>query len=124
MKKALHIKTDGTVIELDLSKDSLEKLQEAVGGLVQAIDILHDLTMWCNEEGKLIGLPFNPYGQDFWVSAYGDTDWIVGDIVLTGGCDHYGRTLGLSDEATALITVAMNRLRKMRGQTTNQTKGA
>ena len=97
MKKAIQIKTDGTITELDLSTDSLSTLQEAVGGLVQAIDITEDMTMWCNEEGKMISLPHNPYGQAIWVSTYGHTDYIVGDIVLTGGTDNEGETLGLTN---------------------------
>ena len=98
MKIALQIKTDGTLAELDLSQNSLETLQQAVEGLVQAIDIAEDLTMWCNEEGKMIGLPHNPFGQAFWEKMYGRTDYIVGDIVLTGGADNEGETIGLTDE--------------------------
>ena len=29
---------------------------------------------------------------------YGRTDYIVGDIVLTGGADNEGETIGLTDE--------------------------
>lgn len=103
-KKALQVKTTGEVVELDISADSLEYLQTAVGGWVQAIDIATDMTMWCNEEGKLIGLPHNPYAQFMWDKAFGaHTDYIVGDIVLTGGTDEEGATLGLSDEQTVIV---------------------
>lgn len=103
MKKALVITTLGEVKILDLSDKSLEKLQGAVGGYVQAIDLSDGVTMWCNEEGKMIGLPHNPFGQGFWeiafpVSEFGKTDYIVGDIVLTGGTDNEGDTLGLTSE--------------------------
>ncbi len=104
MKKALAITTQGEVSTLDLSDSALEKLQGAVGGYVQAIDLCIDptISMWCNEEGKMVGLPHNPFGQAFWemafpVSEYGKTDYIVGDIVITGGVDSEGETLGLSD---------------------------
>lgn len=103
-KKALQVKTTGEVVELDITADSLEYLQTAVGGWVQAIDIATDMTMWCNEEGKLIGLPHNPYAQFMWDKAFGaHTDYIVGDIVLTGGTDEEGATLGLSDEQTVIV---------------------
>jgi hypothetical protein len=96
MKKAIQIKTDGTFTELDISENSLETLQQGVEGLVQAIDLAEDLTMWCNEEGKIMSLPHNPYGQALWTMTYGNTDYIVGDIVLTGGTDSEGETLGLT----------------------------
>lgn len=104
MKKAIQIKTDGTINVLDTTADSLETLQTAVGGWVQAIDLATDMTMWCNEEGKLVGLPHNPFAQYMWDTAFGaHTDYIVGDIVLTGGTDEEGYTLGLTDEQEQII---------------------
>lgn len=103
MKKALAITTLGEATIIDLNEGSLEKLQNAVGGYVQAIDLCEGVTMWCNEEGKMMSLPHNPFGQAFWetafpVSEFGRTDYIVGDIVLTGGADNEGDTLGLTSE--------------------------
>lgn len=105
MKTAIRITTQGEVTTLDLSaEDSLQVLQTAVGGWVQAIDLATDLTMWCNEEGKLNGLPHNPYAQHFWDTAFGaHTDYIVGDVVLTGGADEEGYTLGLTAEQEQII---------------------
>jgi hypothetical protein len=109
MKKALAITTLGEATIIDLNEGSLEKLQKAVGGYVQAIDLCEGVTMWCNEEGKMMSLPHNPFGQAFWetafpVSEFGRTDYIVGDIVITGGADNEGDTLGLtSDEIEALL---------------------
>lgn len=102
MKLAIRITTDGTIEELDLSGDnSLDVLQTAVGGWVQAIDLHDALTMWLNEEGKLERLPHNPYAQSEWDNRYGaNTDYMVGDVVFTGGTDEDGATLGL-DEDTA-----------------------
>ena len=54
--EALRITTTGEIYELE--DISLESLQEGVGGWVQAL-ALDGLTMWCNEEGKLIGLTHN-----------------------------------------------------------------
>jgi hypothetical protein len=95
-KQALVITTAGTheVIE-DIS---LKTLQAKVGGWVQAIDLDKDVTLWANEEGKLEGLPVNPFATALWELAFGvGTDIIVGDIVLTGGTDEEGETLGLQD---------------------------
>lgn len=112
MKKALAITTLGETSIIDLADGSLEKLQNAVGGYVQAVDISEGVTMWCNEEGKLISLPHNPFGQAFWeiafpISEFGRTDYIVGNIVITGGVDDEGDTLGLTSEEieTLLETV-------------------
>jgi len=100
-KLAIQVKTTGEVTELDLTADSLSTLQTAVGGWVQAIDLSDTLSMWCNEEGKLISLPHNPYAQAMWDEVFGEqTDYLVGDVVFTGGTDDEGMTLGL-DEVTA-----------------------
>ena len=98
MTKALRITTAGAIQELDLSRDSLTVLQNGVGGWVQAVDLTTTMTLWCNEEGKLEGLPHNPYAQRLWDTAFGaDTDYIVGDVVLTGAPDDEGYTTALSE---------------------------
>jgi hypothetical protein len=96
-KQALVITTAGTheVIE-DIS---LKTLQTKVGGWVQAIDLDPQVTLWANEEGKLVGLPINEFATALWESLFGiGTDIIVGDIVLTGGTDEEGETLGLGSD--------------------------
>lgn len=113
MKKALAITTLGEATTIDLNEGSLEKLQKAVGGYVQAVDLCEGVTMWCNEEGKMMSLPHNPFGQAFWetafpVSEFGRTDYIVGDIVLTGGADDEGDTLGLTTEEIELLLQTVN----------------
>ena len=96
MKTALRINTDFTTEILDLQEDSLEKLQGAVGGLVQAVDLHDNLTLWCNEEGKLInGMQQNVIGSVLYKKAFNVTDIIMGDIVFTGGTDDEGDNLGL-----------------------------
>ena len=86
------------MVAIDLEFNSLEKLQSAVGGWVQAIDLSDTMSMWCNEEGKMLKQPHNPYAQYFWDKVYGaHTDYIVGDIVLTGGTDSNGETQGLTE---------------------------
>ena len=58
--KALQITAAGEINELE--DITLESLQQGVGGLIQAIG-LDGLTLWCNDEGKMEGLPHNPYAQ-------------------------------------------------------------
>jgi len=95
MIAALRINTDFTTEVLDLEEDTLGKLQDAVGGWVQAIDLQENLTLWCNEEGKLAGLPTNVIGTHLWEKSFGMTDIIMGDIVFTGGTGDQGENLPL-----------------------------
>jgi hypothetical protein len=95
MKTALRINIDFTTEILDLEDDSLKKLQGAVGGWVQAVDLQDNLTLWCNEEGKLIGLTPNVIGTHMFEKSFGMTDVIMGDVVFTGGTDDEGDNLSL-----------------------------
>lgn len=100
--KALWITTAGELVELD--DTSLTALQEAVGGWVQAVGLKPDLTMWLNEEGKFMQLPHNLKGQAVWDAFFEEgSDYIVGNIVLTGGADEDGETLGLDDSAVSAL---------------------
>ena len=113
MKTALRINTDFTTEILDLETDSLTQLQEAVGGLVQAADLRDDLTLWCNEEGKLInGMLANVIGTHMWEKSFGMTDIIMGDIVFTGGTDDEGDNLALPTAWLVQLQELAAKLRK------------
>jgi len=113
MKTALRINTDFTTEVLDIETDSLKKLQEAVGGWVQAADLRDDLTLWCNEEGKLInGMLTNVIGTHLWEKSFGMTDVIMGDIVFTGGTDDDGDNLGLPTAWLVQLQELAGKLRK------------
>lgn len=100
--KALVLTAEGEVKELD--GISLQDLQSAVGGWVQAIDLAPDLTMWLNEEGKLVGLPHNLTAQKLWDKTFWvGSDFVVGDVVLTGGTDEEGRTLALATDTAQRV---------------------
>jgi hypothetical protein len=105
MAKALVVTTDGQFEVID--EISLKTLQAKVGGWVQAVDLTETLTLWANEEGKLVGLPVNGFATELWESRFGaGTDIIVGDIVLTGGTDDEGETLSLTDnQVEALVAL-------------------
>jgi hypothetical protein len=108
MKKALIVKPSGEyeVKEFD-DTNSLSTLQNAVGGLVQPIDILDGrATMWLNEEFLLLpGLEENImasaiYEQEFNLS----NQRLLGNAIFTGGTDENGFTLGLNEQMVDLIT--------------------
>jgi len=110
--KALQIRTDGEVIEL--ADIELETLQQAVGGLIQPVDLTSTWTLWCNEEGKVLGLPHNPYAQCLWDECFGhQSDYIVGDIVITGGTGIDGETLGISEREITALRGIVERVNKI-----------
>lgn len=39
--------------------NTLQAFQKAVGGYVETVTLFEDVTLICNEEGRLIGLPYN-----------------------------------------------------------------
>lgn len=39
--------------------NTLEALQKAVGGYIETVTVASDLVIICNEEGRLLGLPYN-----------------------------------------------------------------
>lgn len=55
--------------------NTLENFQRYVGGYIEAVGVATDLVIICNEEGRLMGLPYNctVCGYDF-----------AGDIVFAG----------------------------------------
>lgn len=99
--KALTVTTDGTVTENIFDNDTAyQTIRDGVGGYIEAVTIDFDITMWVHEEGKLLDLPHNKFAQQAWNRTHGEfSDYIVGDVVFTGGSDDEGYTLGLTPEA-------------------------
>ena len=96
MRTALVIPTAADPYKIDLSEGSLEKLQSAVGGYIQMVEI-GPYSMYLNEEGKMIGLPVNRLATALWESEYGaGTDIIVGNAVFCGPPDDEGEDTSLS----------------------------
>lgn len=95
MSKLITIKTDGSVTETDITAPpSLETLQEIVGGYIEAVPYFNSYggepcVAFCNEEGKLDGLPVNEVATAAWgevLAKHGGLfDLLVGDIVIVTG---------------------------------------
>lgn len=101
-QKAFKVKSEADfheyeIIEFD-EENSLEVLQEAVGGLIDLVKISDDLDLWVNDEGLLMGLPRNYFAMKVYTHAYHTQGLIVGDVIFTGGVDEEGNSLGLTDE--------------------------
>jgi hypothetical protein len=69
---------------------ALQDLQDMVGGYIEAVPLWErhldrPCVVWCNEEGKLDGLPGNERATAMWWEALGGgifNDHLVGDIVI------------------------------------------
>lgn len=95
---------DEATVIIDVPTDNeLGQLQQHVDGYVECIAIRPDLDMWANEEGKFRGdFTRNGRAQKFWDEVHGKgTDVIMGPVVLTGGSDNEGETLGLTADQIA-----------------------
>jgi hypothetical protein len=104
MRKAILLDVDGNLSSIDLDAgNTLKILQNAVEGWVQAVDFTADLTIWVNEEGKLNNLPINAKATKIWAHFFGNTDYMSGNAVFTGGTDEEGETLAISADAEAFI---------------------
>ena len=98
MRKAVFIgfDTELKVVDLDV-KGSYQTLSEAVDGYIEAVYLTETMTMWVNEEGKLDTLPVNGIATAIFQEAFGVLDIIMGNVIITGGHDNEGETLGLGE---------------------------
>jgi len=94
MFKAVVIPVEGPVYEIEVGRpgaDDLAVLQEAVGGLIEALAVPQFIngseraTAYCNEEGKYVCKP-NMRATDFMVPGVGlfPGDYISGPMVVCG----------------------------------------
>lgn len=66
-------------------ENTLKELQNIVGGLIEFIQLEHNVDLICNEEGKIRHLPMNRFVQN---------DIICGTFFIAG--EHEGETISLS----------------------------
>ena len=106
MSKALFISVNGNIEVREFSKEQEYKvISTAVGGFVEAVSLpKQKVVLWVNEEGKLRDLELNTYGTALWANNFGLTDWIAGDIIITGETDEEGYSTGLTDEQISLLS--------------------
>jgi hypothetical protein len=100
MTISLVIDPIGTITKVDLV--GYEPLSETVGGLIQSVPANLAVTIWCNEEGKMLGQDFNIVATDFWqmFDDYGCIaagDVMVGTVVVQGPVDEEGECTDVPD---------------------------
>lgn len=79
------IKTDGTRQPYEPANGeyfTYEEMQQAVGGMVEIVELDDRQTMLVNEEGKLLGLPYNEEADNIFHHHFATLDYIVGDVLL------------------------------------------
>lgn len=97
------VKEPGKPPEVRDIAPTLDAYQGIVGGDIEVVPgwtIIPGVSMYCNEEGKLDGLPLNfrtPY------------DHIVGTVVVVGGPDDEGEDLPLTDAQVAQLLPLLNK---------------
>jgi len=86
----------------------LDDYQSAVGGLIDAVDLESiGATLFVNDEGLVIGLPFNARATFLWwlhVSAAMNKAMLVGDAVIVGMLDRQGESTDVPDELLHTLT--------------------
>lgn len=90
MKIAMVIPPDGPVYTVSLPERGTEELRELqgyVGGWIELVPTEAPVSVFCNEEGKLDGLPANPRATALFNSLLAPWDVIVGTVVVLGPVD-------------------------------------
>lgn len=111
-KKVVIIPAEGEPYIQDINGETVDydTLSEGVGGWIECVGLDRNLDLWVNEEGKLIGLPFNPLATLLWEKYFGNTDIIMGDAVITAGSDDEGETLAFEEEDAMSFTAMLGAL--------------
>ena len=100
------LKANGDSMVITFETDLGAQINRIVGGYFESIvqRTEHgDIDMWVNEEGKMLGLPINTQATELFHKYFSNADVIVGDVLLTGGVDRDGNTLGLTQEQVNLF---------------------
>lgn len=79
------IDVDGSVTEVEPAEGgntfSLKDMQRIVGGYIEMVPVGKNY-MIVNEEGKMMGLPFNTKATQIFQSTHGAYDEIVGTVLV------------------------------------------
>lgn len=95
----MDLSTEGVLTEHD-TKGTLSDYQAVVGGWIEAVT-MRDFTVYVNEEGLLIGLPFNQGASQITGRP------LVGNACIVGNPDQWGNTRKLSASAADRIRFAI-----------------
>lgn len=111
MTISLVIDTQGTVTKKDL--DGYDPLSLEVGGYLECVPSSDDVTIWCNEEGRIKNLDLNSVATELWelFDQYGCLSagaMLVGPIVIQGPVDNYGECTDCPDWLFNRLGIELN----------------
>ncbi|MCI1261823.1 MAG: DUF3846 domain-containing protein [Tetrasphaera jenkinsii] len=103
-----EVPVDGAPVVKDIAGD-LNSLQAEVGGWIEAVATeAEDISVYCNEEGKIEGLPVNPNTDAIQALeiVLSPGDFIVGPLVVTGFDPETGEQEDVPEAALAKVGLA------------------
>ncbi|PRH79037.1 hypothetical protein C6N75_11755 [Streptomyces solincola] len=104
---ALLLRPDSTfeVLDWPSSGSGLPTLYRAIEcTAVDVVRITPELDMWLNDEGMIDGTPINRWATAVYAAHRPPHQWYHGNVVLTGGADSHGNTIGLTDQQVIDLT--------------------
>jgi hypothetical protein len=106
---AVVVHTNGVVEVVNLD-NGYKAIQAVVGGYFEMVSSASgDTSFWVHEEGKLIGLEPNIVATKIlWAlnPAFDHRELLLGPVLLTGGVDDEGETLGVGVEGLNAVHIA------------------
>lgn len=105
MTRGVIITTDKEVTDTEV--EGLKARQDIVGGLIEPVTLSDGSTMWVNEDGIALGLPFNSIATD--VCGIGGRPDVMlqgvrGNVLIVGPVDREGSDTDLTDLARRWVT--------------------
>jgi hypothetical protein len=100
VRDAIVIPPQGEPYALQLPEDGnaeLRILQQAVEGWIEGVPNPHGVTVYCNEEGKIKGLPPNYRATHLFGAWLQPFDIIAGNVIVCGPPDDEGENTSLED---------------------------
>jgi hypothetical protein len=97
--KAVVITTEGTksVVTFTIG-NSYKILSDTVEGMIECVHLSEKEDLWCNENGIAEGRPLNMIASAIYAETFNAGNPILGNVIITGGADSRGETLGLSEK--------------------------
>ena len=107
LKQAYLVHTNGNITPVHF--DSYKDVVRVVGGNFDVVaSSSGETSLWFNDEGKINGMKPNFAATKILWSlnpAFDGRDYLAGPVLITGGADLNGNTLGVGHEAeTAVMT--------------------
>jgi hypothetical protein len=105
LKQAYVVHASGNITPVHV--DGYKDIQKVVGGTFDVVvSDTGETSLWFNDEGKLNGMDPNFKATKIWWQlnpAFDGQDYLAGPVLITGGADMNGNTLGVGPEAEDVV---------------------